>query len=184
MPAYISTATLRSINASLTPAARDNLVKRASQRSVAGSTFLSHSSADAELLPAVVSVLENHGGTVYLDKKDLTLPQHTSSETAEALRRRIDACHKFVLFATANSKDSRWVPWELGYADGAKRSARIAVFPSVEASAADQTWPEREYLGIYEQVVWGRLQTYATPLWMVWNHRANEAVPLNHWLTQ
>ncbi len=36
--------------------------------------FLSHSSKDAELLPGAITILENHGGYVYIDKKDPRLP--------------------------------------------------------------------------------------------------------------
>jgi hypothetical protein len=180
-PSYTTTATLRSMRAGMDPSSRAAVMERASRRSVEGSTFLSHSSADVELLPAVVAILENHDGAVYVDKKDPTLPPFTSRETATALRQRIIQARKFVLFATSQSKDSRWVPWELGIADGAKGGANTAVFPSVD-SVADTQWAEREYLGVYERVVWGSLEGFSEPLWMVWNHRKNSAVSLCDWL--
>jgi hypothetical protein len=82
--------------------------------------FLAHSSKDERYLPGVISLLENHGGRVYIDKADSRLPDSTNRETAETLRSTISECTRFVLFVTTNSKDSKWVPWELGIADGKK----------------------------------------------------------------
>src|SRR5205823_6157132 len=96
--------------------------------------FLSHSSSDLEILPGVISLLQSHGGTVYVDKKDEALPPYTSRETAVALRRRIAESENFILFATKSSKDSRWMPWELGISDGMKQSSRTAILPAVDTS--------------------------------------------------
>lgn len=181
MPTYTTDAELRRIRSRLDPARRSGLMEQAARRSPEGSTFLSHSSADVELLPAVISILEGHGGIVYLDKKDQTLPPYTSPETAATLRKRIVQSRKFVLFATTRSKESRWVPWELGIADGAKSGAQTAIFPSVD-NVTDTQWAEREYLGVYDRVVFGRLDGYSEPVWMVWNHRKNSAQTLRDWL--
>jgi hypothetical protein len=37
-----------------------------------------------------------------------------SGETAKKLKERIKEQKKFLVLFTHNSKDSRWVPWELG----------------------------------------------------------------------
>lgn len=49
-------------------------------------TFLSHSSADDELLPGVITILENHGAVVYIDDGDDRLPEKTTPETARVLK--------------------------------------------------------------------------------------------------
>lgn len=113
---YITTASLRAQAGPINEQA--SVVRKAEQRSPAGSTFLSHSTRDAELLPAVIRLLERHGAQVYVDKKDESLPPYTSRGTAQILRERIQQSRKFILFTTVNSKGSRWVPWELGVADG------------------------------------------------------------------
>lgn len=178
---YATLDDLRRFRGDLRTEEREALVKRAADRSPAGSTFLSHSSQDAEFLPGVIKLLENHGATVYIDKKDNTLPPFTSRDTATTLRSRISQCDKFILFATPRSKDSRWIPWELGIADGIKKPASTAVLPSPE-TASDVAWAEREYLGIYDRVVWGDLKGYTEKVWMVWNQEKNTATLLTAWL--
>ncbi|MCI9876950.1 toll/interleukin-1 receptor domain-containing protein [Pseudomonas atacamensis] len=81
-------------------------------------TFISHSSKDGELVEGAVEVIANHGGIPYIDDVDPAMPSHTSEETAQLLKKRIVECKRFVLLTSPNSKDSRWVPWELGVADG------------------------------------------------------------------
>lgn len=178
---YATIDDLKRIGGEVSADERRRLVTAAQQRQVAGSTFLSHSSRDTEVLPAVIRVLENHGASVYVDKKDESLPPYTSRETAQILRTRIIQCSKFVLFATKNSKDSKWVPWELGVSDGYKRPSNVAVFPGVDA-VWETSWTEQEYLGIYDRIIWGDLNPYPQPLWMVLNQEDNTAIPLSDWL--
>jgi hypothetical protein len=182
MYAYTTLEELRRRNASLLAETRAAKMARASTRSPSDATFLSHSTTDVEFLPAVITLLEDHGGQVYIDKKDETLPPYTNRETATALRTRIVQSRRFVLFATSRSKDSRWMPWELGIADGVKDSRRVAVLPGVD-TAADVTWTEREYLGIYNRVVHGDLQGHSQKVWMVLDQVKNTATELSRWLT-
>ncbi|RYF44853.1 MAG: TIR domain-containing protein, partial [Cytophagaceae bacterium] len=155
----------------------------ASERSPLASTFLSHSSKDSDLLPGVVHLLQSHGAVVYIDKKDETLPPFTCRSTALTLRGRIEQSKKMVLFATENSKDSRWVPWELGLGDGLKKGNSVAILPSIETNS-DQEWVEREYLGIYDRIVFGRIQGIEDMLWMVLNQEKNTAMSLRSWLSR
>lgn len=69
----------------------------------------------------VIGFLENFGAKVYIDKADKELPEKTSAETGVKLKNRIAQCQKFVVLVTANSKNSRWIPWELGFADEKKK---------------------------------------------------------------
>lgn len=158
-----------------------NIQKRAEERSPQGATFLSHSSKDEELVVGAIRVLEGHGASVYVDKKDPELPPYTNTETASTLRSRIGQTKKFVLLASKNSKESKWVPWELGLADGYKGHERIALFPAVD-SVNETAWTSWEYLGLYKRIVWGKLEGYAKEVWMVWDHRTNKATALSKWL--
>lgn len=155
--------------------------KSAEDRSPAGATFLSHSSEDHELLVGAISLLEDHGATVYVDKKDPSLPPYTNKETASGLKNRIYQSNKFVLLASKNSKDSRWVPWELGIADERKGLNKVAILPAVD-SVSDVSWTNWEYLGLYDRVVWGDLNGYKEKIWMVIDERANTASTLFDWL--
>ncbi len=133
------------------------LVDKAARRGKSGATFLSYSTLDDEFLPSIVGILENHGAYVYVDKKDSSLPPTTNRETAAILRRNIALSSKFVLFVTQNSKESNWIPWELGLADGEKSQSKVALFPAAERGY-DQQWSEQEYLGLYDRIVWGNFK--------------------------
>jgi len=144
--------------------------------------FLSHSSGDHELLPAVILVLEQHGGRVYVDEQDSSLRGSDFESVAARLRTAVHRCPKFVLFVSAKTDSSKWIPWELGIADGAKQGRNVALFPSAER-APDMSWAEQEYLGLYHRVVIGRFEG-GQEEWMVLNHRDNTAVRLREWLTR
>lgn len=181
MVEYITRAEFRSFANEIGSQERASLRKRAEDRSPLGTTFLSHSSKDEELVDGAIRVLENHGAHVYMDKKDPSLPPYTSKDTADALKTRINQSKKFVLLASENSKESKWVPWELGLADGYKHLDNIALFPAVEASHQTQ-WTSWEYLGLYDRIVWGRFRGEEGSVWMVWNERQNTATRLSEWL--
>lgn len=76
--------------------------------------FLSHRHKDINQVKEVVGFLQQLGGAIYVDYLDDLLPNETSFETASILRERINKCSKFILLATPNSSDSKWIPWELG----------------------------------------------------------------------
>lgn len=145
---YTTRAEFQDIEAKLSLNEQASLRKRAEDRSPTSATFLSHSSSDRELVVGAIRVLEGHGATVYIDKKDPTLSPYTSKETARTLRQRINQSKKFVLIASKNSKESKWVLWELGIADGDKGAARVAIFPAVE-ERSDTTWDK---LGIFRSL--------------------------------
>jgi hypothetical protein len=144
-------------------------------------TFLSYSSKDNEYIPYVINILENHGAKVYIDKGDDRLPNPPSVKTAAILKDSIHKCNRMVVFVTTNSKDSKWVPWELGLGDGSKTNKDIALFPSAENSY-ETSWLSQEYLGLYRRIVWGKLVGFDKEVWMVYNHHDNTATELSKWL--
>ena len=152
--------------------------KTASYR--AKDTFLSHSSKDAEFLPAVIDLLEKHGASVYCDLGDKRMPADPNPNTANIIKDQIRSSQRLVLFVTENSKDSKWVPWELGIGDIALGQSDVALFPAAEKSHS-QIWAKQEYLGVYRHIVWGKLQGYTNDLWMVFDYHTNTAVSLEDW---
>jgi len=80
------------------------LLKEASSSKIGKSVFLSHSSKDKEHLSAVISILQNYGGRVYVDSEDDRLPKTPNRKTANILRETVKLCCRFVLFVTTNSK--------------------------------------------------------------------------------
>ena len=179
---YIRRDFLRDWSIELGREERERLVAKTSRVRVSA-TFLSHSSQDSDILPAAIKVLENHGADVYIDKKDPELPPYTSKATASALRERISSSRKFVLLASTNSKDSRWVPWELGIADGYRKPRNVAIFPSVE-NTNNTSWTHQEYLGVYDRIVFGDHESYSRKIWMVLNPENNQATELGAWLAR
>jgi hypothetical protein len=142
--------------------------------------FLTYSSKDVHYVPGVVLVLVNHGATVYVDQTDNRLPETPSPETAKILRSEIESCRRLVVFVTTNSKDSKWIPWELGVGDGLKTNGRVALFPAA-ISNYEQQWAGQEYFGLYRRIVWGRIENNE-PCWIVYDHHANTAETLTRWL--
>lgn len=181
MVEYVTREELRSYATQMGTAETARVRKAAASRSLTGSTFLSHSSKDDDLVAGAIRVLEGHGGKVYVDEIDPEMPPYTSEKTAELLKTRIRDTSRFVLLASKNSKESKWVPWELGIADGEKGMSKIALFPASE-SRYDQAWASWEYLGLYRRIVWGSHQNYQDNIWMVLNERDNTATELSRWL--
>ncbi|MGH7982221.1 MAG: hypothetical protein ACREFF_03630 [Candidatus Udaeobacter sp.] len=144
-------------------------------------TFLAHSSKDDDLVPGTILILENHGAKVYADHKDPSISGSDLLEIADHLRKVIRECGKFVMLATPRSKDSKWIPWELGLGDGIRRHPNIALFPSAD-TATEMQWSEQEYLGLYKRIVWGRIQGQEKERWLVWDRHLNVAEPLARWL--
>ena len=177
---YVTKAELRSFAASYSLTEQATLRKSLAAKSATGSTFLSHSSKDQDLVVGATQVLQGHGATVYVDEIDPEMPPYTSEETAALLKDRIRQTKRFVLLTSKNSKESRWVPWELGIADGYKGLNKIALFPAADISS-DQAWASWEYLGLYLRIVWGDLQGHSKKVWMVLDETRNTATELSRW---
>lgn len=117
--------------------------------------FLSHSHIDAkglskEEIISLIRLLVALSYDVYIDWLDPDMPSETNEETARILKLKIDECDRFLLVATTNAVNSRWVPWELGYADKSKSVNNIAVIPIADANG---NWKGAEYLRLYPQVL-------------------------------
>lgn len=179
MPEFVTYDDLKRFAAESTVSGSSIIIRAKSKE---GKTvFLSHSSKDKDYLPPVIVILENHGGKVYIDDGDARLPAKPSKETAAILRDTIRTLEKFVVFVTPNSKDSRWIPWELGLGDAYKNPRNVALFPASEKTYA-QEWAEQEYLGLYRRIVWGKIEGHEKACWIVYDHIENSAETLGKWL--
>lgn len=108
--------------------------------------FLSHSHKDAGLVKRAAAFLKSLGVEIYVDWLDGDMPSTTSPETAKKLKKKISEHKKFILLATENSRESKWVPWELGFADTKKGMKNIAILPVAES---ETTYKGTEFVGIY-----------------------------------
>ena len=120
----------------------------ASASATQATVFLSHSHADMALVQATANYFASQQVVVYVDWLDPTMPSVTSPQTALGLKQRMNGCRKFVVLVTDQSVASRWVPWEVGYADGTKPATAIAALPVVQSL----TQPVTEYIGIYSRI--------------------------------
>jgi hypothetical protein len=179
---FVTYSELRSFAA--TSEAR-SLEKAMKMRSFSNNTiFLSHSSGDHDLLPGIIQILENYSGNgrVYTDEKDSQLGGSDVTKTAERLRIVVKNSLKFVLFVTEKSRNSKWIPWELGLGDGNLNERNVALFPAAE-EAYEQTWAEVEYLGLYKRIIRANFNGSDELEWMVYDHETNIGIRLRTWLT-
>lgn len=112
--------------------------------------FLSHSYLDAKLLLGVKALFEQHGYITYIDWiNDQQLSRgDVTSHTARTLRARISNCKSLLYISSDNSANSKWMPWELGYADALNK--KVAICPVTEERRFN--FHGTEYLGLYPYV--------------------------------
>ena len=113
--------------------------------------FLSHSYQDAEVIYGIKTIVEKQGLKVYVDwLEDPGLDQgRVTARTAQILRERMKSCASLVYVHSSNSKESAWMPWELGYFDGLK-FGYVWILPLV--SEYDSEFKGQEYLGLYPPI--------------------------------
>lgn len=115
--------------------------------------FLSHSHEDAPYVKDAIKFLLTLGIHVYVDWLDGDMPKITSAETASKIQKKIIQCDKFIVLLTENSRDSKWVPWELGYADGKKDIDDIAILPvRISSNTNNSIFDGLEYMKLYEVI--------------------------------
>ena len=145
--------------------------------SAAATVFLSHSHADRELVEPAANFLASMGVTVYVDWLDPEMPAITSPDTARRIREMININRRFLVLATERSLSSRWVPWELGVADGKKPFSAIAVLPVSEDVYVNAP---NEYIHVYQ-----RFAKTTDGEWYVFEPGKSESrTPVKEWLVQ
>ena len=136
--------------------------------------FLSHSYSDREFIPKLRETIQNMGFTTYvdwIDDNDLNRSD-VSKETAERLRQRMKNCECLFFVTSANSPNSKWMPWECGYFDALK--GNVAICPITEKPETGDSYNGQEYLGLYYYVVNGS---------KLWIHEADKKyTSLENWL--
>jgi hypothetical protein len=114
--------------------------------------FLSHCFKDRDLADGLTEQFESLGYTVYIDwREDPQLNRsHVNRETARVLRQRLETSKALFYVTSENAGESRWMPWELGYMDGVKRTA--AILPVTERADQGNGFDGQEYLGLYPYI--------------------------------
>ncbi len=112
--------------------------------------FLSHSHHDRRIAKGIIRHLASFGITVYVDWNDSDMPRETSRETADKIKGRIAELNLFMVLATENALNSKWVPWEIGVADKTKGEKQVLIIPVADSSGQ---FKGSEYLRLYRRVV-------------------------------
>ena len=132
---------------------RPSTISQSQKATYKKSIFLSHSHHDKDLVESVALFLLSQGTYIYVDWRDSSMPSETSAITATIIQSRIRACDEFVVLASNNALDSKWVPWELGFADAAKGALDVFIFPVADN---DGTWQGSEYFALYQKIELGK----------------------------
>ena len=114
--------------------------------SARSSAFLCHSHKDEDLVKGLVVLFKELGIDLYVDWKDHSMPEKPNGQTAKKIQDRIRAADLFLFLASANSKESRWCPWEIGYADSSQK--RIYILPTSDGNSSYGN----EYLELYPRI--------------------------------
>lgn len=78
--------------------------------------FVSHQQTDTLLAKRIAAHLwESHGISCYLDVIDPYVG-NTGPSIGEYVRAQLDSCDQLLAVVSANTKQSWWVPWEIGIA--------------------------------------------------------------------
>ena len=171
--AYLSPEYLRRYD--VTNFSNSRYITEAKRASLQATVFLSHSTADDEYVDEIVLFFRDFDAVVYADNYDKSLPKPPSVKTSETLKCRIADTSRFVVLVSPNSRTSRWIPWELGIADGKKGVASIAILP-VTPTGAEDAWTVEEYFGLYPRVKFQKDE------WIVLDPRDKKWWSLTSWL--
>ncbi|MDU8672536.1 TIR domain-containing protein [Paenibacillus polymyxa] len=143
--------------------------------------FLSHSYSDEKLVLGIKRAMEELGDSIYIDwinDRQMSRDQ-VSKETANTLRKRMRQCGSLLYAVSANSINSKWMPWELGYFDGIKN--KVAILPITDTAQATDTYQGQEYLGLYSYITRGTVQgSNEMALWV--HDSQNVYVHFTQWL--
>lgn len=145
--------------------------------------FLSHSHQDNDFVLKIIEFLLTIDTYVYVDWLDPTMPQVTSAETATKIKERIIQCERFIVLLSENSRESKWVPWELGFADAKKDDSKISIFPIKRSFyTADSIFDGLEYMELYQRIKIGISNDTGAETPIVLPPRATRGYALYQWL--
>jgi hypothetical protein len=150
-------------------------ITEAKETSAKANVFLCHSTSDDEHIDRVRLFFREFGSFVYADDYDKSLPDPPTVATAATLKARIADSGRFVVLVSPNSRGSRWIPWEIGVADGKKGVAPVAILP-ITTNGSEESWTVEHYFGLYP-----RIRLYDDG-WCVLDPRDNKRWDLEHWL--
>jgi hypothetical protein len=133
--------------------------------------FISHKNSDAGLAEKVARRVRYNGLATYLDTIDDALAKD-GPDLADLLLARMGECQQLIAVVSTQTKDSWWVPWEIGV--GSEKGFRMASYSESFVSLPSylEKWPALhtdrhidlycEYSKRTEQVLSRKMQDYVT----------------------
>lgn len=108
---------------------------------MANKIFISHKNTDAELAASVAKRIQANGLETYLDTIDDALVKD-GPDLADMLLHRMEHCNQLIAVVSEQTKDSWWVPWEIGV--GSEKNFRMASYSRSYVSLPSylKKWPE------------------------------------------
>jgi hypothetical protein len=149
---YFSESSLREAGEGVSPEGLHNIRTAAGQARI--TVFLSHSHSDRPVVRGLIRYLDGLGISIYVDWNDSSMPRVTSRATAAMIKSRIRSCRLFMVLATRNALNSRWVPWEVGLADQMKGESAVSVIAVADPSGR---FDGAEYMQLYQLVAFPNL---------------------------
>lgn len=107
---------------------------------MANKVFISHKNSDAALAGKVALRVRKNGFETYLDTVDDALAKD-GPELANLLLDRMAECQQLIAVVSSQTKDSWWVPWEIGV--GSEKGFRMASYSESNVSLPSylEKWP-------------------------------------------
>lgn len=103
--------------------------------------FISHKQEDSATAAEVAGYIRIKGGLdVYLDLID-TQFHKSGPDLADYIRSQIEGCTQLLAILTSRTKDSWWVPWEIGIATEKERFLASYVSPGATIPEFLHKWP-------------------------------------------
>ena len=138
--------------------------------------FLSYSKKDMDAVVPIIKFIESFGVKVYIDPNGRDYPDENSAGLFDIKEQQIKKCRKFIALVTKESQSvSRWIPWELAFAEKVKSLENIAMITkSVSFSIPD--WPDNEYFGFYPKIYFRDFE------WMVCDRLREKHILFDKWL--
>jgi len=143
--------------------------------------FLSHSYQDAGEIWQLKEFLVGLGFSTYVDwiEEDDLSRNRVTPATANRLRTRVVNSRCLLVYPTEIAQMSRWMPWELGLADGL--GLPVGIIPVVADEVDTAEYSGSEYLGRYAYIDYHVCQhDDENYLWA--NRNPNVYVRFNEWL--
>lgn len=98
--------------------------------------FISHKSEDKYAAQCIGEFLKNAGLDIYLDINDTELQQATNEQNAAEIVNHIEEAlsisTSILVLITENTKESWWVPYEIGYAKKGKKDIASLLLKNVD----------------------------------------------------